>query len=423
MAIARILAKLGLDVSEWQVGLKRAGQQADTFAKSNLMQVKSAIAGAFTVGSIVYFANKVSKAADDTLTLAKATGATTDTLQSLTAAAKATGATQEQMTQAIHKLRDAQGEVSRGNEKMAKSFELLGISAKEVKGMSIDALFERVSMALNDGKGGVGEYSAAIDVLGKSALPGLNDVFKQVADDGLASFNKEMKEATGYLSREEIENLSIARTQASIGAQKAGNAGASFLGNFIGGFRVIAGMLSESTDRALGLSQKKGSVFSSVASDVVDLSDPSQRVTTSDERARNREAERERIRARNSAETYRPGVAKGKGPIEAMFEASFKEDEARRAAGRKGQEAIQEAQYAAEAQAEKDQMARARILRGEGISGGNPQGDSLARIGGFVGGRTDPMRGAAERQIRILEDLRSLGREIAARNSKDVSDN
>lgn len=421
MAVAKILARLGLDISEWQTNLKRAGQQADTFATSNLNQVKTAIAGAFTVGAIIHFADKVTRAADDTLDLAKATGATTDTLQALTAAAKATGATQEQVAQAMHKLRDAQGEVARNNTKIVDSFGQLGISAKEVQSLSIDTLFERVSVALNDGKGDASEYSAAIDILGKSALPGLNDILSQVADQGLAKFNKGMKEATGYLSKEELSNLAIAREQMNIGGQKAGNAGASFLGNFIGGFRVIAGMLSESTDRALGLSKKTGSVFSDVASSVVDLNDPNQRVTTSDERARAKAAEQERIRRRNDAETYRPTSAKGKGPIEAMFDADFQADAKRRDAGRKLIEDQQEAQYAAEKQAQRDALQRARIMRGGGGEGGIAN-DELSRIGGFVGGRTDPMRSAAERQVRIQEQLLDLARQIAARNTMDVSD-
>ena len=123
-----ILAKLGLNATGFQSGLKRAESAGTAFSNS----LKTRIAGAFSVAAVATFTKSVIAAADKIGDLADQTGLAVDQIQELTAMAGKSGLEFPVFQQFIEKLRDARREAMDGKKEFESIFSQVGIDAEEL---------------------------------------------------------------------------------------------------------------------------------------------------------------------------------------------------------------------------------------------------------------------------------------------------
>lgn len=203
---AEIRVKAKLDGSEMKTGLAQLGTDAKSFASDQIGSIKSAIAGAFTIGSVVAFGQSLLELGGQISATASALGVSTDALQGLNAAAQANGSSAETLSASLSKLKDKQGEVINGNKAAVESFQRLGISAEDVAGLDLEQLFERVAKETANADNETSAFNATIDILGKGAGE-LNQTLKQVGADGLQSIIDQAKDAGQVMDEKLIQRL------------------------------------------------------------------------------------------------------------------------------------------------------------------------------------------------------------------------
>lgn len=238
MAVARILAKLGLNIAEWQTNLTKAQQQANTFASANMMQVKNAIAGAFTVGAIVAFAKHAGDAAEQTINVSKALGISTTSFQALSAAAKLSGQSQEEVISMLQKLRKFAGAAAEGNKEAISTLTRLGLSMEGIGKQDAGAMLEKIAKASQQAATDSQVFNDVIQVLGRDSLPKMQAVLDEIAAGSLTELAEKYKLVIN--SQSELQELANAKQQTELAQQLLGTTGARWLGNAIGGFRNIA---------------------------------------------------------------------------------------------------------------------------------------------------------------------------------------
>lgn len=410
MAIAKILAKLGLNITEWQTNLTKAQQQANTFASANLMQIKNAVAGAFTVGAIIAFTKHAADAAEQTINVSRALGISTNAFQALSAAAKLSGGTQEDVISMLQKLRKAMGGAAEGSKEMRANFTNLGISLEGIGTADPAAVLEKIAKASQGAATDSQKFNDIIQILGRDSLPKMQEVLNELAEGGLTELEKKYRAVIN--SAEDLANLQNAKQQMEYAGQVAGKEGGGFLSRIIEGFRtmsqmpthftledVVSGKFREQTEQA-GMKDYRY--------ERAKRSSPEQKaaaLTSSDKGAG--------FGGQNSE-----AFAKIREQAAKADEEKAKDEQAKRRDSAKRFEAMKRLQMA-------DYNNYERVRRGEGISIGSPEAaNSIARIGGTIGRQTDPMHGIAERAKKISDDLRAIRASIGkmANESSEVKD-
>ena len=118
-----ILARLGLNATGFQSGLKRAESSGAAFAKT----IKTQLAGAFTAAAAVQFVRSVHGAMDALGDLSDQSGLTVKDLQEFQAVAGKSGLDVNPLIQFIEKLREARREAQAGKPEMRDLFNQLNI--------------------------------------------------------------------------------------------------------------------------------------------------------------------------------------------------------------------------------------------------------------------------------------------------------
>lgn len=109
----------------------------------------------------------------------------TDALQRWEYAARQGGAGLDAVVMSVQKLGIAQTAALQGNQEYLRSFERLNISARELRQMDLETLFDRVSREIGKGAGGTTAMYDALRVLGEGAGPlltAMRDGFAETAD-------------------------------------------------------------------------------------------------------------------------------------------------------------------------------------------------------------------------------------------------
>ena len=128
MAFLSIMARLGMDATGFQAGIKQAESASSGLSKSLNSKLKGAIAGAFGTAAIAGMTAKLIEQVKAIKLTSDRLGISTTSLQQFEKAATLTGSSLDEVTGFIEKMNSARDEALAGNEQMIKSFERLGVN-------------------------------------------------------------------------------------------------------------------------------------------------------------------------------------------------------------------------------------------------------------------------------------------------------
>ena len=138
MGILSMLVKLGIDSTQFEMGIKRAQSLGDKFGNSFKSAVSSRLAGALSVAAVTAFAHSVAKTADDIGDLSAQLNVSTDDIQRLQILASETGVSFEQFASILEKTAKARIEATSGDEDQIKRMAALGVSLSDLNNIQIE---------------------------------------------------------------------------------------------------------------------------------------------------------------------------------------------------------------------------------------------------------------------------------------------
>ena len=199
--MSRLEFKSTLDSRQYERGINNI-QGRNRGLEGGLGRLRGMIGRAFAVGAVIAFARAVGRAVgrlvgmgSEMNDLARRTGLTIESFQRWTQLIEDAGGSQQNLVTGMDRLRDAQGQVLRGNETMTRSFADLGISVDEISRLNPEQLFRRVSEALAESGSSARAMSAASDLLGRRNLPALREAMLDIAEgaDGVSGRMREIE--------------------------------------------------------------------------------------------------------------------------------------------------------------------------------------------------------------------------------------
>ena len=127
MSLFRLVAKIGIDSSEFTAGLKKA----EGIVSTSMAAIGSKVASAFSIAAVAAFISHVTKAAGEIGDLADQLDLTTKQVQQLQFAASAAGVPFDALASAINKVRAAQASALSGDDNSLKLFKRLGVDPNQ----------------------------------------------------------------------------------------------------------------------------------------------------------------------------------------------------------------------------------------------------------------------------------------------------
>jgi len=197
MAFMSILARLGLDSSGFQAGVKEAESAAKGLGKSISSELKGQLAKAFSVTAVVTAGKAVMDYADKIGNMSDRLGLSTDELQRFDYAARQSGSSLETFQGVFEKLSVAREEALEGNEQMVESFARLGVSMDDLKNRRLDELIKIIGRTVQAGDA-------------QALLPALHDVGGKGAGELIPTFQAGLDETGSQapiISAEDIEAM------------------------------------------------------------------------------------------------------------------------------------------------------------------------------------------------------------------------
>jgi hypothetical protein len=157
-------AKLALEKSSFESGLKEAENAVNKFAK----QTAGILTGAFAFDKILSGLSSAIDKGDQLQDLANRFGISASALQEVGNAASLSGAGVEDVASAMNKLAVNAGKAIGGDDAMIASFEKLGLSVSDLQGMSPQDIFFKLSEAVAGANDPLEAFAQAQEVAGKS---------------------------------------------------------------------------------------------------------------------------------------------------------------------------------------------------------------------------------------------------------------
>jgi len=198
MAIFSLIAKLGLDGSTFETGLKRATSLTDKFRSS----VGAQLGAAMSVAAVTAFASKVVQAADAIGDLSEQLNISTDDVQRLQVLAGQTGVSFESMGKAITKVAEERLKAIEEGGKARDYFKALGFDVAELNRNSLSniEILTRMGEAHLESGRSAQTQSALIAILGEKAFKAAV-AMTQLRDQGeIKLIKKEDIDAIGRLA-------------------------------------------------------------------------------------------------------------------------------------------------------------------------------------------------------------------------------
>ena len=182
------MARLGLDSTDFKVGVKQAESAFGAFSKrvggmlksqigGGFASIGASLAGMFTVGAAVNWVKSVSDAVGQIKDMADLLEISTDEVQQLQKAAAGSGQAFETVAMAMQRIQQLRAQAEAGDKGASGLFAILGIDP--TKGSAADI----IKQALAASSRGVAENAAAFDLLGKKAAA-LRLVFSELDQQG-----------------------------------------------------------------------------------------------------------------------------------------------------------------------------------------------------------------------------------------------
>ena len=181
MAIFSLLAKLGLDGTAFESGLKRS----QSLAKGVGREISGTLAGIFAVDKLAQFGIQAIETAGKLNDLSTQLGVSAEFLQEMKFAAELGGSSLEEVAAALEKITIARGKALGGDQGLLEAFARFGITAQEIKSAKIEDIFIKIGKAF-EGDANPQNLIAPFRLLaGKSAgalIPAMATSLSEAAD-------------------------------------------------------------------------------------------------------------------------------------------------------------------------------------------------------------------------------------------------
>lgn len=176
MAIFSLIAKLGLDGTAYESGLKRASSLTDKFRGS----ISAQLGAALSVAAVASFVSKVIETTDAIGDLSEQLNISTDDVQRLQVLASQTGVSFETMAKSITKVSQERLKAIEEGGKAREYFAALGISVSELndKSLSNIELITRMGQAHQDAGKSAQTQAAIMELLGEKAFKAAGAISK-----------------------------------------------------------------------------------------------------------------------------------------------------------------------------------------------------------------------------------------------------
>lgn len=176
MAIFSLIAKLGLDGTAYESGLKRASSLTDKFRGS----IGAQLGAALSVAAVTSFVSKVIETTDAIGDLSEQLNISTDDVQRLQVLASQTGVSFETMAKSITKVSQERLKAIEEGGKAREYFAALGISVSELNDKSISniELITRMGQAHQDAGKSAQTQAAIMELLGEKAFKAAGAISK-----------------------------------------------------------------------------------------------------------------------------------------------------------------------------------------------------------------------------------------------------
>ena len=147
MAIFSLIAKLGLDGTAFETGLKKS----QSMAKGIGREVSGAIAGMFAVDKVISFGMRAIETAGKLNDLSSRLGVSSEFLQEMQYAAEQSGASLDDVAGAVEKISIARMKALDGDQATIDNFAAMGVSMEQIKKLGGEGLFKAMGKQFETG--------------------------------------------------------------------------------------------------------------------------------------------------------------------------------------------------------------------------------------------------------------------------------
>ena len=209
--VAQLKAMVGMDTKAYKAGTRQI-KSSNSEVKNSFKQIGGALASAFSIAAItratkalITFASEIRHTADNL-------DVSTESLQSLNAAALKYGLSVNDVTKLMGKLRQSQGQVAQGDTTYIDALKALNIEqAKFIRADSDEAL-EMIARAYVKAGRSAESYAAVVDILGRQGKKA-TAFLEELATTSMDGLIAEATAAGDVINDEIITNLELAGTR------------------------------------------------------------------------------------------------------------------------------------------------------------------------------------------------------------------
>lgn len=207
-ATASLIARLGLDVSDFKAGLLNA-QQVTAESVSKVNDTLDSLKQVLAAGAVGEFTRTILDNAKAITTEASALGISTDTLQAWQYAVRESNGTNDQANAILTATRKKLDDLRDGTPAAVDAFAKLGLSAKDFAGLSLDQSLQKVAAAYAANSERAGAYSALQEIVGKTGK-NLTDTLVDLGERGFGALIAQAAEAHAIIQGQTLADLTEA---------------------------------------------------------------------------------------------------------------------------------------------------------------------------------------------------------------------
>lgn len=212
-AVAQLKALLGIDTAQAEKAVDNIGNKVKQLGSNQLAGLKSAIAGAFSVGALVMFGRKLLQTADDLQTAASVYGTTIETMIAFKSVMAETGIGAERFNKIFGRIKTMQADVGAGLATYTRELEKMNLTQEDMIGLNAPDVLLLLAKAYGEAADKNKFLEGTSKLLG-TRLVELVEVFQRINKEGMEKFQKEAAK-----SAEGMAKLAAA----SDSMEKAGN--------------------------------------------------------------------------------------------------------------------------------------------------------------------------------------------------------
>lgn len=415
--------KVTANASQFKQELEGAKKGLSAFGNSQLKGMVGQLFGAAAIAQVSRFSMSVIQTGDAIGDAAQAAGVGVEAYQALAEAAREGGSSSEQMTTSLAYLRNQIGEALNTSGPARDAFKTLGISMDDIANMDPAQVFELLSQKLTSAGGDAQTFNTVSDLIGRRNLPYLTQVIDRVANESLPGLISSLKDANRIMSEDTVRAMSDASDAMAVFDTRKRNATAlalTYVSQIGAGWGALSAGATLKEAREIGRNEDPAADAKKRAKQFADK-DAIEKAEKAEQRYQEMKAKFE-FDALSRAEK----MAQLAREIAGLEKATTKNDQERftvlgdieeRKAKLRDMEKqeVEEDARASEVlgKASRDyNSARDAALSGQGITVSAPQAaDSMAAIGAYIGGQSNPMQGELQRQTQILQNIERIERQ------------